>query len=157
MSTVSFQRFARLTWDGPVVGGSGHVSAGSDSFETGATFPTLRGEPAGTTTPEELLAASHAVCYGIGLRSVISREGGTADRIVVVATVTAEKGSEGIRIRSSHLNGVIHDLKGIGATDLPRIGIVVEQQCTVSAAIRGSVTISHELSAVESKLIDERE
>ena len=148
MSTVSFKRSAQLTWEGAVVGGSGQVTAGSNAFETAATFPTLRGERAGTTTPEELLAASHAVCYGIGLRSVIAREGGTAEKIVVVATITAEKGAEGIRIRGSHLDAVIHNLKGIDVAELSRIGFLVEEQCTISSAIAGKVAISHQLSAV---------
>jgi osmotically inducible protein OsmC len=150
MSTVTFTRSAELTWVGAVVGGSGRINAGTGAFETGATFPSMRGEQHGYTTPEELLAASHAVCYGIGLRSVISREGGSAERIVVIATITAEKGAAGIRIRSSHLDGTIHNLKGIDATSLSRIGIFVEQECTISAAIRGSVKITHQLSAVSS-------
>ena len=152
MSMTRLTGHASLLADGR--NGSGRVTAGPTAFDAAATFPTLRGEQAGTTTPEELLAASHAVCHGIGLRSVITREGGTAERIVVVATIRAEKGPEGIRVRSSHLNGVIHNLNGIDAADLTRIGMTVEQQCTISAAIRGSVTISYELSAVEREIPD---
>ena len=57
---------------------AGTIGAGSGAFTVAARFPSLRGEAPGTTTPEELLAASHAVCYGIGLRSVIGRRGGSA-------------------------------------------------------------------------------
>ena len=109
MRAVTFTRSAELTWEGDVVRGSGGVKAGSGAFSVAATFPTLRGEPQDTTTPEELLAASHAVCFGIGLRSVIARRGGSASRIVVTATITAEKGPDGIRLRRSHLSGVVED------------------------------------------------
>jgi lipoyl-dependent peroxiredoxin len=146
MAIVKFSRSAQLTWEGAVVGGTGRIAAGTGAFETGATFPTLRGERAGTTTPEELLAASHATCFGIGLRSVIARQGGTARRIVVVATITAEKGLDGIRIRSSHLEGTIDDLQGIDEPSLSSIGHIVEKECTISAVIRGSVEITHHIS-----------
>jgi osmotically inducible protein OsmC len=109
MRAVTFQRSAELAWRGDVVRGSGEVSAGTGSFTVAARFPTLRGEPPGTTTPEELLAASHAACYGIGLRSVIARHGGSAATVRVTATLTAEKGADGIRIRRSHLSAVVRD------------------------------------------------
>jgi osmotically inducible protein OsmC len=145
MRAVTFTRSAELTWVGEVVRGSGSVRAGSGAFTVSATFPTLRGEPQGTTTPEELLAASHAVCFGIGLRSVIARRGGSASRIVVTATLTAEKGPEGIRLRRSHLSGVVEGLQGVDAEALSEIGGEAERECTISTAIRGSVQISHDI------------
>jgi hypothetical protein len=54
MRAVTFQRSAQLVWRGDVVHGSVEVRAGSDAFSVAPRFPTLRGEPAGTTTPEEL-------------------------------------------------------------------------------------------------------
>jgi hypothetical protein len=71
-----FSRRAVLQWEGEVPAGSGEVAAGSGAFTVGAIFPSIAGDPAGKTTPEELLAASHATCYGIGLRSLIARRGG---------------------------------------------------------------------------------
>lgn len=87
-----FSRSAVLEWEGDVLRGSGTVTAGTEAFAASASFPRLVGEPQGVTTPEELLAASHAVCFGIGLRSIIARRGGSARRVTVEATVTAEKG-----------------------------------------------------------------
>jgi drug/metabolite transporter superfamily protein YnfA len=55
-------------------------------------------QPAGATTPEELLAASHATYFGIALRSVLAQRGGSADRITTTATLTADKGGGRIRI-----------------------------------------------------------
>jgi organic hydroperoxide reductase OsmC/OhrA len=59
---ASFSRSAVLEWTGDVARGTGRAAAASGAFATNATFPRLAGEPAGATTPEELLAASHATC-----------------------------------------------------------------------------------------------
>jgi osmotically inducible protein OsmC len=148
MHTVTFARSAELLWEGDVVGGSGKVAAGSGAFTVSAGFPTLRGEPPGTTTPEELLAASHAVCYGIGLRSVLARNGGSASRVIVTATLTSEKGQGAIRIRRSHLSAVVEGLDGIAASTLPEVGAAAKRECTISIAIGGSVDVTYDVTSV---------
>ncbi len=88
---ATFSRQSERTWDGELMSGSGQVSAGSGAFTVAVRFPSISGDPPGITTPEELLAASHASCFGIGLRSLIGRQGGRARRITVNATIAAEK------------------------------------------------------------------
>ncbi len=131
--------------------GSGEVSAGSGAFTVPVRFPSVAGDPPGKTTPEELLAASHATCYGIGLRSLIGQRGGRARRIIVDATITAEKGADGIRIRSSHLNGVVEALEGLDEARLQDVAREVAEECTISIALRGAVRITHEIKAGPSK------
>lgn len=145
---AEFSRSAVLEWAGDVMRGSGTVTAGTEAFQASASFPRVVGDPPAVTTPEELLAASHAVCFGIGLRSVIGRRGGTARRVTVEATITADKGPEGIRIRSSHLRGVVEELQGIAKEQLGDIARETAEGCTISQAIRGSVAITHEVVAV---------
>jgi lipoyl-dependent peroxiredoxin len=140
-----FSRRAVLHWDGEVPEGTGQVIAGSGAFAVGAIFPSIAGDPAGKTTPEELLAASHATCYGIGLRSLIRRRGGRARRVSVTATVTAEKGPQGIRLQSSHLIGIVDGLEGIDESALQQLARETEERCTISVAIRGTVTVSSEV------------
>ena len=142
-----FSRSATLDWNGDVLRGTGAVTASSEAFAVAATFPRLHGEPSGSTTPEELLAAAHAVCFGIGLRSTIAQRGGTAARVRVTATVTADKGGGAIRIRSSHLTGEVEGLAGVAPEALPDIARVAEEGCTISAAIRGAVAISVDVRA----------
>ena len=89
-----FSRRAVLQWDGDIPDGSGLVTPGSGAFSAGVIFPSIAGDPPGMTTPEELLVASHATCYGIGLRALIARRGGRARRVSVTATVTAERDRE---------------------------------------------------------------
>lgn len=144
---ATFSRSAVLEWDGDVMRGSGTVKAGTEAFAARASFPRLVGEAQGVTTPEELLAASHAVCFGIGLRSVIGRRGGSARRVTVEATITAEKGPEGIRVQSSHLRGVVEGLDGIEQEQIEEIAWETAEGCTISEAIRGNVVITHEVTA----------
>lgn len=143
----TFNRRTTLDWHGDVLHGSGSVAAGSEAFTISATFPRLGGEPLGTTTPEELLAASHAVCFGIGLRSLIARRGGAAERVRVTATLTVEKGTREICITGSHLEGRVEGLTGIEANTLSEIGRIAEEGCTISIAIRQSVAITVDVRA----------
>lgn len=130
--------------------GTGHVQAGTGAFTVAVRFPSVAGNPADTTTPEELLAASHAACYGIGLRSLIARRRGRAQRITVDAVITAEKGADGIRIQSSHLAGVVEGLEQLSSTELQDIAreVAVAEDCTISLALRESIKITHEAKAI---------
>jgi osmotically inducible protein OsmC len=144
---ATFSRRAVLEWTGNVMEGAGGVTAGTRAFAVPVTFPTTAGEAPGKTTPEELLAASHATCYGIGLRSLIGRYGGRAQRVTVTATITAEKGPRGIRIQSSHLTGEVEALEGIDHTQLQAIAQETRERCTISIALEGTVTITYDIIA----------
>jgi osmotically inducible protein OsmC len=147
---AAFSRSAVLDWTGDVARGTGEVSAGGGAFAVAATFPRLAGEPAGSTTPEELLAASHATCFGIGLRSVLAQRGGAASRVRVTATVTAEKGGGRIRIEAAHLEAVVDGLAGVAPDALDEIARAAEEACTVSVVLRPTarVTVSVRAGAV---------
>lgn len=128
--------------------GNGLAKAGTGAFSLPMTFPSRVGEGDGTTTPEEMLAAAHAACYGMGLTATIGRQGGKSSRVRVTATVTADRGEAGIRIVSSHLRAVVEGLEGIDRGKLDEIAKTAEQRCPVSNAIRGSVSITVEAQAV---------
>jgi osmotically inducible protein OsmC len=144
---ATFSRRAVLEWNGDVMSGAGEVTAGTRAFAVPATFPSTAGEALGKTTPEELLAASHATCYGIGLRSLIGRRGGRAQRVTVAATITADKGPRGIRIQSSHLTGEVEALEGIDHTQLQEIAQETRERCTISIALEGTVAITYDIIA----------
>jgi lipoyl-dependent peroxiredoxin len=142
-----FSRRAILDWNGDVMDGAGDVTVGTRAFAVPVTFPSTTGEPPGKTTPEELLAASHATCYGIGLRSLIGRRGGRARRVTVTATVTAEKGPRGIRVQSSHLSGEVEALEGIDDAQLQDIARDTRERCTISIALEGTVAVTYDIIA----------
>ncbi len=144
---ATFARHAVAVWTGEVARGTGTVTAGTDAFAVSMTFPRLSGEPANMTTPEELLAASHANCYAIALRSLLGQQRGTAQRVTVTATITAEKGAGAIRILSSHLEAVVEGLEGIAADRLNDLARTAERECTISNVISGTVPITLNVAA----------
>ena len=60
--------------------GKGVAKAGTGAFTLPVTFPSRIGEPAGTTSPEELMAASHASCYAMALNATLGRKQASASR-----------------------------------------------------------------------------
>lgn len=143
---ATFARHADVEWNGTLLEGNGQAKAGTAAFSLPVTFPSRIGEGDGKTTPEEMLAASHAVCYAMGLAATIGRQGGSAKRLRVTATVTADKGDAGIKIVSSHLKAAAEGLEGIDRAKFEEVARTAEQRCPISNAIRGSVNISVEAS-----------
>ena len=141
---ATFARHVDVEWNGTLMEGTGRVKAGTGAFEHAVTFPSRIGEGDGKTTPEELLAASHGVCYAMGLAATIGRQGGKAKRLRVTTTVTADKSEAGIKVVSSHLKAQVEGLEGIDATKFEEVARTAEQRCPISNAIRGNVTITVE-------------
>src|SRR5438046_8752151 len=96
-----FDRSVTTDWEGGLMDGSGVAKAGSGAFTLPVTFPNRVGDAGGKTSPEELMAAAHAACYAMALNGTLGRKQASADRTVVRATVTADKGDAGIKILSS--------------------------------------------------------
>jgi len=64
---ATFERHVEVDWSGSVTEGKGEVEAGSGAFSLPVTFAARIGEPAGHTSPEELVAAAHAACFAMAL------------------------------------------------------------------------------------------
>ena len=126
--------------------GKGQVKAGTGAFTLPVTFPARIGEPAGHTSPEELIAAAHAACYAMALNATVGRKGGSIAKTHVTATVTADKGDSGITIKTSKLTVVAEGLQGIDKNDFAAVAKQAEGGCPVSNALRGSLTIELETS-----------
>ena len=124
--------------------GKGSVKAGTGAFTLPATFPARIGEPAGHTSPEELMAASHAACYAMALNATLGRKGGSAARTLVTATVTADKSEAGIKLVSSKLKATAEGLQGVDKTQFAEIAREAEGKCPISNALRGTMQISVE-------------
>lgn len=139
---ATFARHVDVEWTGGLMDGTGTATAGTGAFSQPVTFPSRIGEGDGKTTPEELLAGAHAVCYAMSLTATLGRMGGKARTVKVTATVTADKGEKGITIQSSHLRAVVAGLEGLDAGKLADVAKTAEQGCPVSNAIRGSVAIT---------------
>ena len=146
---AEFSRHADVDWTGNLLNGSGHASAGTGAFTLPVTFPSRIAERGdGKTTPEELLAASHAVCYAMVLANTIAKQGGKATKMRVTATVTADKSDAGIKVVSSKLTAMVEGLDGIDKGSLQELATGAEKGCPISNAIRGNVTVSVDARAV---------
>ena len=142
---ATFERHVDVEWAGSVMEGAGVAKAGTGAFTLPVTFPSRIGEPAGRTSPEELMAAAHAACYAMALNGTIGRtEGVSVERTAVRATVTADKGDAGIKIQSSKLEVTAYGLKGADAAKFTEIANVAEGRCPVSNAYRGTMQITVE-------------
>jgi osmotically inducible protein OsmC len=146
---ATFARHVDVEWTGNLMEGSGTAKAGTGAFSLPVTFPS-RIDPKGDskTTPEELMAASHAVCFTMVLTNTITKQGGKARSVKVTATVTADKGDAGIKVVSSHLKAVVEGLEGIDKAGLSELATGAEKGCPISNAIRGAVAITVEAHAV---------
>ena len=145
---ATFSRNVTVNWQGSIMEGKGEVKAGTGAFTLPVTFPRRIGEPEGSTSPEELIAAAHAACFAMALNATVGRKGGKIDRSVVTATVSADKGDAGIKIMSSKLTVVAHGLTGIPKEQFAEVARAAEQGCPVSNALRGSLTIELDAKAV---------
>lgn len=141
---ATFSRTVTVDWAGSVLEGKGTAKAGSGAFTLPVSFPSRIGEPAGLTSPEELMAASHAACYAMALNATIGRKGGSAARTVVTATVSADKGDAGIKLTSSKLKVVAEGLTGIEKGQFAEVAKEAEGKCPISNAIRGNLQIEVE-------------
>ena len=138
----TFSRHADIEWTGGLMDGGGQAVAGTGAFTLPVTFPSRIGEGDGKTTPEELLAASHAVCYAMSLSATLGRLGAKASSVHVTATVTADKSEKGIQIQSSALTATVEGLEGVEAGRLQDVANTAEAGCPISNALRASVKIT---------------
>ena len=146
---AEFARHADVEWTGGLMDGNGSAAAGTGAFSLPVTFPSrIADKGDGKTTPEELLAAAHAVCYAMVLTNTLGKQGGKATRIRVTATVTAEKSDAGLKVVSSKLNATVEGLQGIEASGLQELATGAEKGCPISNAIRGNVAITVDAEAV---------
>jgi osmotically inducible protein OsmC len=137
-----------VEWNGNLMEGNGTAKAGTGAFTLPVTFPSRINERGdGKTTPEELLAGAHAVCYAMVLANTIGKQGGKARRIQVTSTVTGDRSDAGLKVVSSALKAVVEGLEGIDRAGISELAKNAEKGCPISNAIRGSVSISVEASA----------
>ena len=144
---AEFSRKVDVDWSGSIMEGKGQVKAGTGAFTLPVTFPARVGESAGLTSPEELMAASHAACYAMALNATVGRKGGSIARTHVTATIVADKGEAGITVTTSRLKVVAEGLQGIEKAQFPEVAREAEGKCPISNALRGSLKIELEAEA----------
>ena len=145
---MTFERSVTTDWEGTVMEGKGVAKAGSGAFSLPVTFPNRIGEPAGKTSPEELMAAAHAACFAMAMNGALGRKGAKAAKSHVTATVRADKGEAGIKIVSSKLTVVVEGLEGMTPAEFATFVKEADKGCPVSNAYRGTMQIEVEGSVM---------
>jgi osmotically inducible protein OsmC len=133
------QREANVTWDGNLARGSGGITAATGAFE-GLPFSLASRveQPAGKTSPEELLAAAHAACYSMSLAGELTSAGSPPEQLDVTATVTLDEVEDGShRIVASDVVARAR-VPGIDEAALQGVAEVADRGCPFSAWIRAS-------------------
>ncbi len=132
---------ATTTWEGSLEKGRGETSTASGTISAvEVSWPARVERTSDTTSPEELLAASHAACYCMGLAHELDGEGHTADHLEATVRVSFVPG-EGVK--SSHIE-VSGRVEGLDADGFDQAAQAAGQNCPISGALRGNVEITVE-------------
>lgn len=142
---ATFSRSVTVDWAGSVMEGKGTAKAATGAFNLPVSFPARIGEPEGKTSPEELMAASHAACFAMALNGHIGRKGGQVSRTLVTAEVTADKGDAGIKLTTSKLKVVAEGVTGMDAAAFKEAAKEADSKCPISNALRGTMEIQLEV------------
>jgi len=114
----------------------------SGSFDLAYSEPTRVGDPAGQTSPEELIAAAHAGCYAMSLAAEISRLRVEPQRLSVKATcVMDEVEGKGHLVVASNLD-VHAEVPGLDEAAFHEAVERADAGCPISTLIRGSAAVS---------------
>jgi osmotically inducible protein OsmC len=137
------QRSANVTWEGNVARGSGAISAATGAFSALPYSLASRVEKAdGKTSPEELLAAAHAACYGMSLAGELAGAGTPVEHLDVEATVTLDQVEDGShRIVASEIFARAR-VKEVDAETLNRLAASASEGCPFSKLIEASGTVT---------------
>ena len=140
-------RTARSVWTGDLNSGGGQVTAvTSGKFENlDVTLPTRAGEAAGNTSPEELLAASHASCYSMALSAGLTTAGTPPTSLDVSASVTFDRVNGAPTVVSSALT-VVGTVDGVDEATFVAAAEAAKDGCPISRAMVGNVALSVEAS-----------
>src|SRR4029077_2068497 len=126
---------------------NGVAKAATGAFSLPVTFANRIGEPAGKTSPEELMAAAHSACFAMALNGALGRKGAKAKKTHVTATVSADKSDAGLKIVSSTINVLVEALDGMSPVEFATFVKEADKGCPVSNAYRGTMQIEVEGSA----------
>ncbi len=135
------QSRANVVWEGDLARGHGSLNVESGIIkEQSITWAARTQRVPGTTSPEELLAASHAGCYAMAFSHTLAQAGTPPTRLEVAATCSFEQVEGKFKITTMDLevHGQVPGLDQARFQDLAR---QAEQGCPVSNALRNNVDI----------------
>jgi osmotically inducible protein OsmC len=136
-------RHASVVWNGGLTDGSGMITYLSSGVVSRlpVTWASRTSAHQGKTSPEELLAASHAACFSMALSSRLAKNGTPPTQLDVRADVTLDNSGGGWKVGTSKLTVTV-DAPGLDDATLQRLAEDAKDNCPISQAIKGNVDIS---------------
>lgn len=133
---------AEAVWEGDLPHGKGRVKGKSGGLaETSVSWAARTGTETGLTTPEELLAASHAACYSMALSGGLGRMQKPPQHLKVSATATFDKVGDGWKVTTMEL-AVVGKVPGITAAEFEAAAKAASLGCPISGVMKGNVEIN---------------
>ena len=133
---------ATTSWDGTLAEGSGLTSLASGAAAPlKVSWATRAERSAGTTSPEELIAAAHASCFAMAFSHELGEAGATPEHLDVSATVTFEIVNDAPTVSRSALT-VRGSASGIDDDGFKRAADAAKAGCPVSRALAGVAEIT---------------
>ena len=141
---MATDRSAQVTWHGSLMDGGGRIdSVGSGAFgPLVVTWASRTEEPAGRTSPEELIAAAHAACFSMELSHALAGAGTPPEELKTGATVTFQPG-EGITKVVLTIRGTV---PGLDEEGFRAAAEDAKANCPVSQALAGVPEIALDAS-----------
>jgi len=128
-------RNATAHWEGSLMEGAGTVSLDSSGLGTyDVTWASRAEDPAGRTSPEELIAAAHSTCFSMALSHGLAQAGTPPESIDTSAAVTFQPG-EGI---TGIVLTVRASVPGLSAEEFTTAAENAKTNCPVSKALTGT-------------------
>jgi osmotically inducible protein OsmC len=136
---MATERRAEVTWQGDLTGGSGEIErVGSGVLgPLDVTWASRAEEPAGRTSPEELIAAAHASCFSMALAGGLAKAGHSPEELSTSATVTFVPGT-GITRSVLEVEGSV---PGMDEEAFRSAAEEAKDGCPVSQALKGNVEL----------------
>ena len=132
---MATERNAKVTWTGSLMDGSGKIEGvGSGAFgPLDVTWASRAEEPAGLTSPEELIAAAWASCVSMALAHGLAGAGTPPERLETSVTVSFQPG-EGIIKGAIEIVGTVPGIDHDGFVEQAE---GARRNCPVSKALTG--------------------
>ena len=138
---MATQSTAQAHWEGSLTEGAGSVdlvTSGVAHFDLKWAKRAEAG--AGTTNPEELIAAAHASCFAMQLSHFLAENGTPATKLDATATIELDMSGGGATIKSSTIE-LIGTVPGIDDAKFKELADKAKAGCPVSRAL-GAIEVN---------------
>jgi osmotically inducible protein OsmC len=138
-------RQATATWSGDLMTGRGTVTAATTGIfrDQPTTWASRTEEPAGITSPEELLAAAHAACFSMACSNILAKAGTPVERLDVGVSISADKREAGWTVLTARIV-VRGSVPGATQESFADAANQAKDGCPISRALKGNVEMTLE-------------